>query len=113
MRGGERGWSMADQYATTILQMGGAVEVGCEPDNLHWILDQVGPDEKVIIYAHNGHVGAHDWENRRRCGLTGERLRQIVRIAVAEYWHGLLRGFRPEAAGKHLYSMYRPLHRVL
>ena len=29
-------------------------------ENITWLLDQAGPDAKIVLWAHNGHVGTYD-----------------------------------------------------
>ena len=34
-------------------------------ENVTWILDQAGPDGKIVLWAHNGHVGMSGEEHLR------------------------------------------------
>jgi erythromycin esterase len=33
-------------------------------ENVAWLLDQAGPDAKIVLWAHNAHVQTADWEYR-------------------------------------------------
>jgi erythromycin esterase len=37
-------------------------------ENVTWIVDQAGPDAKIVLWAHNGHVGMSGEETSRRMG---------------------------------------------
>jgi erythromycin esterase len=48
-------------------------------DNIRWILDQEGPDAKVVVWAHNGHVarkseGGVEWMGSRLAKSLGANL---------------------------------------
>lgn len=53
-------------------------------ENAGWLLDQVGPDGKIVLWAHNGHIqtelnvmassSTSRRRRRRRCCLSGTRL---------------------------------------
>jgi erythromycin esterase len=46
----------------------GLIRDGYMAENVTWILDQVGPDAKIVLWAHNGHVGMSGNENFQTMG---------------------------------------------
>lgn len=56
-------WALARQHARILSQWmamigpdGGAVRDRAMAENIRWILDQEGPDSKMVVWAHNAHV---------------------------------------------------------
>ena len=37
-------------------------------ENVTWLLDQAGPDAKIVLWVHNGHVGMSDAEISQSMG---------------------------------------------
>ncbi len=79
-RAGKQAWAVAKQHAKVILQMVQNDDRDCNwSDNVQWILDQEGPEAKIIIYAHNGHIAGGDGPigRKTKCAPMGELLRQV------------------------------------
>jgi erythromycin esterase len=83
-------WRIARQHARVAKQfvespglndMIGAVNArdSAMADNIRWIMDQEGPDAKVVVWAHNGHVarkseGGVEWMGSRLAKSLGADL---------------------------------------
>jgi erythromycin esterase len=83
-RTGADNWTIARQHAQILAQnieisavsfsAGSALRDRAMAENIRWILDREGPDAKMVVWAHNGHVEA---EQQERNGSMGSHLRRM------------------------------------
>lgn len=83
---GEKEWEIAQLHANILSQYiqyntpsdnrmaGFVVRDSSMAANIRWILDHEGPDAKMVIWAHNGHVGTGQLAN---VNVMGHHLRSI------------------------------------
>lgn len=77
-KSGRQSWVLADRYAVRWLQIDGRDRDCHASANMQWLLDQEGPQSKLLIYAHNGHVAGHRWlDSVLGCQPIGGELRRL------------------------------------
>lgn len=102
-------FARALQNARIVLQAEGDAVLGAEgyqlardrymAENIAWLLDQAGPNAKIVLWAHNGHVNKYDADPRPMGAYLRERYGdQMVVFGFSFYqgsfnaweWHGSL-----------------------
>ena len=89
-RSGEREWALAARHARVLGQfiesnLGGdytqriAVRDESMAENVRWILEQAGPDARMVLWAHNGHVAK--WRDGQLHPGLGQRLHEALGTA--------------------------------
>lgn len=83
-RSSPREWALASRHARVLGQFVELNQVGyaegfalrdrAMAENAQWILEQAGPEAKMVLWAHNGHVGA--WRDRLTVPTLGKHLRE-------------------------------------
>jgi len=58
---------LVSQYAATIMGGSGDRDLGMA-ENADWLQEQAGPDSRVVLWAHNGHVSREGYSHMRSMG---------------------------------------------
>jgi erythromycin esterase-like protein len=73
-------WRVIRQYTDLMTDQSGMRNVRDESmaENVKWILDQAGPDSKIILWAHNWHVSRFDqWMGSHLAKMYGDKYRVL------------------------------------
>jgi hypothetical protein len=77
-------------------------------ENVTWLLDQAGPDARIALWAHNGHVGMSADESFQTLEIlkfpcTLDKLEHLVYNRGNQSWQGLF-----PACHDFVYRLRRP-----
>jgi erythromycin esterase len=112
-------WELARQYAVHIVQnltwrtspftLNGKVRDSLMAETVQWILDREGPDAKMVVWAHNGHVAtiSMDWGYRSMGWHLRKRFGKDLIICGLLFNQGSFQStdFRQPAGGRHPFTV--------